>query len=71
MSEDSKLTVNLYRDGSIESSHEVNLYSNKKQYDDYFFPRSSVKPMQVIPLLLEASKQNIEFTLKKLDFYIV
>ena len=54
MSEDSKLTVNLYRDGSIESSHVVNLYSNSKQYDDYFFPRSSVKPMQVIPLLLEA-----------------
>ena len=64
MSEDNKLTVNLYRDGSLESSHEVNLYSNKKQYDDYFFPRSSVKPMQVIPLLLEASNQNIELFLK-------
>ena len=51
MSKDNELTVNLYRDGSIESSHVVNLYSNSKQYDDYFFPRSSVKPMQVIPLL--------------------
>ena len=69
MSEDSKLTVNLYRDGSIESSHEVNLYSNKKQYDDYFFPRSSVKPMQVIPLLLEASNQNIEFTSEEIALF--
>ena len=69
MSEDSKLTVNLYRDGSIESSHEVNLYSNKKQYDDYFFPRSSVKPMQVIPLLIEASNQNIEFTSEEIALF--
>ena len=69
MSEDNKLTVNLYRDGSIESSHEVNLYSNKKQYDDYFFPRSSVKPMQVIPLLLEASNQNIEFTSEEIALF--
>ncbi len=69
MSEDNKLTVNLYRDGSIESSHEVNLYSNKKQYDDYFFPRSSVKPMQVIPLLLEASNQNIHFTSEEIALF--
>ena len=69
MSEDNKLTVNLYRDGSIESSHEVNLYSNKKQYDDYFFPRSSVKPMQVIPLLLEATNQNIEFTSEEIALF--
>jgi len=69
MSEDNKLTVNLYRDGSIESSHKVNLYSNNKQYDDYFFPRSSVKPMQVIPLLLEASKQNIEFTSEEIALF--
>ena len=69
MSKDNKLTVNLYRDGSIESSHLVNLYSNSKQYDDYFFPRSSVKPMQVIPLLLEASNQNIEFTSEEIALF--
>ena len=69
MSKDNKLTVNLYRDGSIESSHEVNVYSNNKQYEDYFFPRSSVKPMQVIPLLIEASNQNIEFTSEEIAMF--
>ena len=69
MSEADKITVNLYRDGSLESSHEVNVYSNNKQYDDYFFPRSSVKPMQVIPLLLEASNQNIEFTSEEIALF--
>jgi len=69
VSEANKLTVNLYRDGSIESSHEVNVYSNNIQYKNYFFPRSSVKPMQVIPLLLEASSQNIEFTSKEIALF--
>jgi len=69
VSEANKLTVNLYRDGSLESSHKVNVYSNKKQYPDYFFPRSSVKPMQVIPLLLEASNQNIEFTSEEIALF--
>ena len=31
MSKANKLTVNLYRDGSLESSHEVNVNSNNKQ----------------------------------------
>tara|TARA_B100000214_G_scaffold343123_1_gene291382 strand:+ start:1836 stop:2771 length:936 start_codon:yes stop_codon:yes gene_type:complete len=69
MSKANKLTVNLYRDGSLESSHEINVYTNNKQYKDYFFPRSSVKPMQVIPLLLEASKQNIEFTSEEIALF--
>ena len=64
MSEINNLTVNIYRDGFVESSHEVCVYSNSKISNDYFFPRSAVKPMQVMPLLIEASKQNVEFNLK-------
>jgi len=69
VSEADKITVNLYRDGSLESSHEINVYSSNKQYQDNFFPRSSVKPMQVIPLLIEASKQNIEFTSEEIALF--
>ena len=69
MSEINNLTVNIYRDGFVESSHEINVYSNSKHSDDYFFPRSAVKPMQVMPLLIEASKQNIEFDIKEIALF--
>ena len=69
MSEINNLTVNIYRDGFVESSHEVSFYSNSKISNDYFFPRSAVKPMQVMPLLIEASKQNVEFNLKEIALF--
>lgn len=69
MSEINNLTVNIYRDGFVESSHEVCVYSNSKISNDYFFPRSAVKPMQVMPLLIEASKQNVEFNLKEIALF--
>ena len=69
MSEINNLTVNIYRDGFVESSHQVSVYSNSKISKDYFFPRSAVKPMQVMPLLIEASKQNIEFSLKEIALF--
>ena len=69
MSEINYLTVNIYRDGFVESSHEVSIYSNLKRSNDYFFPRSAVKPMQVMPLLIEASKQNVKFNLKEIALF--
>ena len=69
MSKINNLTVNIYRDGFVESSHEVCVYSNSKISNDYFFPRSAVKPMQVMPLLIEASKQNVEFNLKEIALF--
>ena len=69
MSEINNLTVNIYRDGFVESSHEVSFYSNFKSSNDYFFPRSAVKPMQVMPLLIEASKQKVEFNLKEIALF--
>ncbi|MAE33610.1 MAG: hypothetical protein CL493_04760 [Actinobacteria bacterium] len=69
MSEINNLSVNIYRDGFVESSHEVSVYSNAIKSDDYFFPRSAVKPMQVMPLLIEASMQNIEFNLKEIALF--
>ena len=62
MSKIKKLKVQLNRDGSLESTHVVNVYKNDQKEYDYFFPRSAVKPFQLIPLLYEAQNQNILLT---------
>ena len=61
MSKIFEITVSLFRDGYLESTHNVNCYSNISKESNYFFPRSAVKPFQVIPLLMEADK--LGFTL--------
>ena len=58
MSVPSQLNVELFRDGNLESNHIVNFYNSKSGLDDYFFPRSSVKPFQIIPLLYILSDQD-------------
>ena len=58
MSIPSQLNVELFRDGNLESNHIVNFYNSKSNSNDYFFPRSSVKPFQIIPLLYVLSNQN-------------
>lgn len=58
MSIPSQLNVELFRDGNLESNHIVNFYNSKSNSNDYFFPRSSVKPFQIIPLLYTLSIQN-------------
>ena len=58
MSIPNQLNVELFRDGNLESSHIVNFYNTECNSDDYFFPRSSVKPFQIIPLLYALSGQN-------------
>ena len=58
MSIPNKLNVELFRDGNLESNHIVNFYNLKSDSDDYFFPRSSVKPFQILPLLYKLSDQN-------------
>ncbi len=58
MSIPNQLNVELFRDGNLESSHIVYFYNAKSYSDDYFFPRSSVKPFQIIPLLYTLSYEN-------------
>ena len=48
MSKIKKLKVQLNRDGSLESTHVVNVYKNDQKEYDYFFPRSAVKPFQPV-----------------------
>ena len=58
MSIPSQLNVELFRDGNLESNHIVNCYNSETNSQDYFFPRSSVKPFQIIPLLYTLSDQS-------------
>ena len=69
MSKIKKLKVELNRDGSLESVHFINVYKHNQNEYDYFFPRSAVKPFQLIPLLHEAQNQNISFTSKEIAIF--
>ena len=69
MSKIKKLKVQLNRDGSLESTHFVNVYKNDQKEYDYFFPRSAVKPFQLIPLLYEAQNQNILLTSEEIAIF--
>ena len=69
MSKIKKLKVQLNRDGSLESTHFVNVYKNDQNEYDYFFPRSAVKPFQLIPLLYEAQNQNILLTSEEIAIF--
>jgi len=62
MSKINKLDVLIEREGFIESIHNVFIYDNFNKTNDFIFPRSSVKPFQILPLLIEAKKQNIKFS---------
>ena len=69
MSKIKKLKVELIRDGSLESVHFINVYKHEQKEYDYFFPRSAVKPFQLIPLLYEAENQNISLTSEEIAIF--
>ena len=69
MSKIKKLKVELNRDGSLESTHFINIYKHDQKEYDYFFPRSAVKPFQLIPLLYEAQNQNILLTSEEIAIF--
>ena len=69
MSKIKKLKVQLNRDGSLESTHFINVYKHDQKEYDYFFPRSAVKPFQLIPLLYEAQNQNLLLTSEEIAIF--
>ena len=69
MSKIKKLKVELNRDESLESIHFINVYKHDQKEYDYFFPRSAVKPFQLIPLLHQAKNQNITFTNEEIAIF--
>lgn len=52
--------VKFLRNETVESVHKVNVFTENSD-SELFFPRSSVKPFQIIPLLVESEKKNIFF----------
>lgn len=69
MSKVKKLKVLIERENYIESVHYVNLYDVSTVTDDFVYPRSAVKPFQILPLLIEAHNQNIKFSSEEIAIF--
>ena len=50
----------LSRNGVDESIHNIEVVDDKSSEGFKFFPRSAIKPFQLIPLVFELKKRNIE-----------
>ena len=55
------INIELLRNNHLESKHEVLVTTDKDQDGYEFFPRSAIKPFQILPLLVLAKKLKIEF----------
>ena len=59
------VNVKFLRNETVESVHKVNVFTENSD-SELFFPRSSVKPFQIIPLLVESEKKIFFLILMKL-----
>ena len=53
--------IELLRNNNLESKHKILITTDKDKNGFDFFPRSAIKPFQIIPLLSIAKKNNIKF----------
>jgi len=63
------IDIELLRNNHIESKHEVLITKDKDQDGFEFFPRSAIKPFQIIPLLLLAKKKQITFESEEIAIF--
>ena len=63
------IDIELLRNNHIESKHEVLITTDKDQDGFEFFPRSSIKPFQIMPLLLLAKKKQITFESEEIAIF--
>ena len=63
------IDIELLRNNHIESKHEVLITTDKDQDGFKFFPRSAIKPFQIIPLLLLAKKKQITFESEEIAIF--
>ena len=55
------IEIQLLRNNHIESKHKILITTDRDKNGFEFFPRSAIKPFQIIPLLHFAKKNNITF----------
>ena len=61
--------IELLRNNHLESKHEVLITSDKDKDDFEFFPRSAIKPFQIIPLLFLAKEKQISFESEEIAIF--
>ena len=69
MSKFKTIDIELLRNNYLESKHEVLVTTDKDKDGFDFFPRSAIKPFQIIPLLLLAKKNNISFEKEEIAIF--
>ena len=55
------IEIQLLRNNHVESKHKILITTDKDKNGFEFFPRSAIKPFQIIPLLQFAKKNNLTF----------
>ena len=63
------IDIELLRNDYLESKHEVLVTTDKDKDGFEFFPRSSIKPFQIMPLLLLAKKKQITFESEEIAIF--
>ena len=64
-----KLQIQLLRNSHLESKHDILITSDKDDSGFDFFPRSAIKPFQIIPLLSLANKNDIKFDSEEIAIF--
>ena len=68
MSKIKTFIIELLRNGHIESTHQVEMTTNKSE-GQKFFPRSAIKPFQIIPLIKLANESNTYLTKEEIAIF--
>jgi len=61
--------IELLRNNYVESKHKIFITTNKDEVGFDFFPRSAIKPFQIVPLLALANKNNIKFDTNEIAIF--
>ena len=64
-----KLQIQLLRNSHLESKHDILITTDNDDVGFDFFPRSAIKPFQIIPLLFLANKNDIKFDSEEIAIF--
>tara|TARA_B100001996_G_scaffold78444_1_gene57865 strand:- start:76 stop:1011 length:936 start_codon:yes stop_codon:yes gene_type:complete len=63
------IEIELLRNNHVESKHKIQITNDRDTDGFEFFPRSAIKPFQIIPLLDLASKNNLIFDKEEIAIF--
>ena len=62
-------TVVLTRNNIDESFHDIDIVNNNSSESFDYFPRSAIKPFQLIPLVFEMLKRGLDLDLREIALF--